>query len=470
MTKKIGFIVILAATNIILVTNAVFADESWCLFVPTPGTDSAGKTYAGRFDCSPPDVSGACNPALAGYGSWEAAGSGYKSFDECANAYDNLSGYCYTSGSDECASAKRNTCSSFFYKDANTCGNEHLDFNAYCYDPATNKCNKISGGVSKSSTSSKCVGEYTYKGGTAESNKKSCEDYAATMDEQKKAGDKFCLWYTHGENNNEKAGDTDFRSFRCEPILIETETTCDDRFPPTNSEKWILYRKQPYSTQEECKNALYQEKVWCFHPNDGRCHNETYVQCREQNGQQYKDKTTCEDKHQKCCKYEDKNGHSTCQCGSDNLDAKGQCLASSDKYGSLKGSYDGRTACSDSLDSEPLTVDLLPKYEKLSQTSLDEINPLTQSKVLSEANTRTPGALVSRLVRNIVFPIAGLLLFLMITWSGFQIVQGGMMGDDNAVSSGKGRLTATIVGFLLLFGSYWLWSLVEAALGLGTTS
>ncbi len=171
-----------------------------------------------------------------------------------------------------------------------------------------------------------------------------------------------------------------------------------------------------------------------------------------------------------CCIYQNDSGRQTCQCGTDNLTDSGSCKSTHGSAGSLVSGPYHRTACADKLDSEPLTVDLLPKYEKLSQTSLDEINPLTQSKVLSEANTRTPGALVSRLVRNIVFPIAGLLLFLMITWSGFQIVQGGMMGDDNAVSSGKGRLTATIVGFLLLFGSYWLWSLVEAALGLGTTS
>ena len=109
--------------------------------------------------------------------------------------------------------------------------------------------------------------------------------------------------------------------------------------------------------------------------------------------------------------------------------------------------------------------------EKLDRDILKSMNPIEDSKHsdFKNGNDFNPGGAVSRLVKNIIFPASGLILFLYIIWGGYQIIKGGLMGKDADVSAGKQRTTAAIVGFLLLFGSYWMWSLVELAFGLGTT-
>ena len=118
---------------------------------------------------------------------------------------------------------------------------------------------------------------------------------------------------------------------------------------------------------------------------------------------------------------------------------------------------------------DPLGVSI--GAEKLDRNILKSMNPIEDSKHsdFKNGNDFNPGGAVSRLVKNIIFPASGLILFLYIIWGGYQIIKGGLMGKDADVSAGKQRTTAAIVGFLLLFGSYWMWSLVELAFGLGTT-
>ena len=74
----------------------------------------------------------------------------------------------------------------------------------------------------------------------------------------------------------------------------------------------------------------------------------------------------------------------------------------------------------------------------------------------------TPGGIVTRLL-EFIFPIAGLILFLMISWGGFEVLMGS--GDSGKVQAGKQRVTAAIVGFLVLFSSYLLIQIVEAVFG-----
>lgn len=74
----------------------------------------------------------------------------------------------------------------------------------------------------------------------------------------------------------------------------------------------------------------------------------------------------------------------------------------------------------------------------------------------------TPGGIISRLLL-FIFPIAGLILFLMISWGGFEIITGA--GDSSKVTAGKQRATAAIVGFLILFASYWMVQIMEVVFG-----
>ncbi|MDR0463250.1 MAG: pilin [Pseudomonadales bacterium] len=76
---------------------------------------------------------------------------------------------------------------------------------------------------------------------------------------------------------------------------------------------------------------------------------------------------------------------------------------------------------------------------------------------------------VSRAVNGFVFPIAGIILFAMILWGGFDIVLGSARGETNRIDQGKKRVTSAIIGFLILFAAFWIIQAVEQVFGLRAT-
>lgn len=99
----------------------------------------------------------------------------------------------------------------------------------------------------------------------------------------------------------------------------------------------------------------------------------------------------------------------------------------------------------------------------VSSQDIDLLNPLiitgsTQAETLS-----TPGGIVSRML-SFIFPIAGLILFAMISWGGFEILISA--SGQKGMEAGKNRITTAIVGFILLFSSYWMAQIVEAVFGI----
>lgn len=75
---------------------------------------------------------------------------------------------------------------------------------------------------------------------------------------------------------------------------------------------------------------------------------------------------------------------------------------------------------------------------------------------------RTPGGIVSRIL-VFAFPLAGLILFLMLVWAGFEILIGAP--TKKSIDAGKQRATAAIIGFLLLFSAYWIFQIIEQVFG-----
>lgn len=115
--------------------------------------------------------------------------------------------------------------------------------------------------------------------------------------------------------------------------------------------------------------------------------------------------------------------------------------------------------------------DAIKPVEAPTNETFDALNPLqiaggdtidddTPSEFADDLST--PGGIVSRLL-VFIFPLAGLILFLMISWGGFEIITGA--GDSNKVTAGKQRATAAIVGFLILFASYWMVQIMEVVFG-----
>jgi len=91
----------------------------------------------------------------------------------------------------------------------------------------------------------------------------------------------------------------------------------------------------------------------------------------------------------------------------------------------------------------------------------EALNPLKGSS--QAVRLSTPGGIVTRFLQ-FAFPIAGLILFAMLSWAGFEILTGAT--NQKSLDAGKQRATAAIVGFLLLFASYWLMQIVEVIFGI----
>lgn len=79
----------------------------------------------------------------------------------------------------------------------------------------------------------------------------------------------------------------------------------------------------------------------------------------------------------------------------------------------------------------------------------------------------TLGEIVSGIIPWI-FYIAGFALLLMLVFGGFQLLTSA--GDKNAVEAAKKRITNSIVGFVIIFASYWIVQLVGKILGINIFS
>lgn len=65
----------------------------------------------------------------------------------------------------------------------------------------------------------------------------------------------------------------------------------------------------------------------------------------------------------------------------------------------------------------------------------------------------------------LVFGIAGLFLFLYLLWGGFDYLTS--MGDPKKAEAGKNKITNAIIGFVIIFASYWIVQLVDYIFKLG---
>lgn len=81
----------------------------------------------------------------------------------------------------------------------------------------------------------------------------------------------------------------------------------------------------------------------------------------------------------------------------------------------------------------------------------------------TQADFQNLGEVFTRLLQYL-FPLAGLILFAMIIISGFQMLTSA--GNPKGMDSAKQRLTWSIVGFLIIFVSFWLMKMIEFLLGI----
>lgn len=64
----------------------------------------------------------------------------------------------------------------------------------------------------------------------------------------------------------------------------------------------------------------------------------------------------------------------------------------------------------------------------------------------------------------VLFTVAGLILFAIIIFSGFQFLTSG--GDDKVLGAAKSRITNALIGFVILVVSYFAVQILTAIFGL----
>lgn len=63
--------------------------------------------------------------------------------------------------------------------------------------------------------------------------------------------------------------------------------------------------------------------------------------------------------------------------------------------------------------------------------------------------------LVNVLVKN-VFVLAGVLLFILLILGGLKFITSAGSGEEKEMVQAKSALTAAIIGFIIIFGAYWI--------------
>lgn len=120
--------------------------------------------------------------------------------------------------------------------------------------------------------------------------------------------------------------------------------------------------------------------------------------------------------------------------------------------------------CETSEEPDDTDPDITAPNQGLTAETLDSLNPLKQYSQGVEEDLSRPGGIISRLLR-FAFPLAGIVLFVMLIWSGFEIFTGATSGKKS-LDAGKQRATAAVIGFFLLFVSYWLAQILEVIFGI----
>lgn len=105
-------------------------------------------------------------------------------------------------------------------------------------------------------------------------------------------------------------------------------------------------------------------------------------------------------------------------------------------------------------------------YAQVEDVRIDDLNPFyldgsAEAAALGQELT-TPGAILTR-VLFFAFPAAGLILFAMIVWGGFEMLSGA--ANSKSKDAGRQRVTAAVIGFILLFSAYWIAQIMEAVFG-----
>ena len=77
------------------------------------------------------------------------------------------------------------------------------------------------------------------------------------------------------------------------------------------------------------------------------------------------------------------------------------------------------------------------------------------------------GSIVTELLKYI-FVLAGLTLFILLIIGGFSLLTSG--GSPDKMKAAQGKITSAVIGFVIIFISYWLVRILEIVFGISILS
>lgn len=99
---------------------------------------------------------------------------------------------------------------------------------------------------------------------------------------------------------------------------------------------------------------------------------------------------------------------------------------------------------------------------KLLAQKIPKYSDIDSFKGFKFAN-KTLGDIISALLPYI-FTIAGIILFALLIMGGFELLTSG--GNPEKTKKAQGRITSSLIGFLIIFLAYWLTQLLEVIFGI----
>lgn len=154
-------------------------------------------------------------------------------------------------------------------------------------------------------------------------------------------------------------------------------------------------------------------------------------------------------------------------CGTGYIDSFGSCSSECPADPEKRTSVNGEIiTCCGTWDSDTGTSCSRPGYGdniNMGQLNFGELNRTIFGQSGAPKAFTTPRGLISFLLPYL-FTFAGLILFIMILWGGFEMLGGAT--NPKSQEAGKQRITAGIIGFLIIFAAYWLAQLLQTIFGI----
>ncbi len=101
--------------------------------------------------------------------------------------------------------------------------------------------------------------------------------------------------------------------------------------------------------------------------------------------------------------------------------------------------------------------------ENLDPLKVGRANDKEKGDKFDDEDFTTLGDVINRFI-TLIFSLAIMILFVMLFWAGYEMFLGAT--EKSALESGKNRATMAILGFILLFVSYWIMQILETIFGI----